>query len=190
MGYSISWLACKDKAPEAVRQELGCVGTGESGKYGKFGHVGGNLPSGWYLLVANRCEAPLISDGVVSQISLGCSAIACSIEEHVMYSCASFWNDGQKIWRVEHQAELGLSHLAVSGDPPHELTRIREAVATKPPKQVKGFDVDYFFDIPLELAKRIAGFKHDEVAPGHLEVLGFVENGLLSKSVRPWWRFW
>jgi hypothetical protein len=42
-------------------------------------------------------------------------------------------------------------------------------------KQVKGFDVDYFFDIPLELAKRIVGFKHDEVAPGHLEVLGFVE---------------
>jgi hypothetical protein len=195
MGYSLSWLACKDKAPEAVQHQLGCIGTGEFGEYGDFGLVGGVLPNGWYLLIANRCETALIADAVVSEISLGCSAMACSIEEHVMCSHASFWSNGRRIWRVEHRAELGLSDLKIIGEPPPELLRLREAAAAEPATRLRGtLQADYFFDIPLELAKRMVSFKHDEVMPGidvdHFEIFRLVDDGLLSRSTRPWWRFW
>jgi hypothetical protein len=55
-------------------------------------------------------------------------------------------------------------------------------------------EVDYFFEVPLEVAKHLTGFKHDEGASGvtddsfHKYVA--VGKGAGTIAGRPWWRFW
>jgi hypothetical protein len=191
MGFSLSWLACKDKAPESVRQELGCSGTGKFGLYGEFDLVGSALPRGWYLLVANQAEAALISDAVVTEVSSQCLAIACSIHEGVMYSRAASWQDGRESWRVEHFRQRGPTDLLITGEPPREIEGLRETAAGRRAARREGpLQVDYFFDVPLQLAQNLVGFKHDLVTSGiasdGFEVLSILEGGLLSKSGKPW----
>ncbi len=54
--------------------------------------------------------------------------------------------------------------------------------------------VDWFFEIPLLLAKGIVGFKHDEELPAGTEhgfvALRLLDGGSLASGRRPWWRFW
>ena len=60
MGYSISWVAVKRKAPEILLQELGLLSTGVMADYGREPYTGRTFPSGWFLLVFNRCEHKFI----------------------------------------------------------------------------------------------------------------------------------
>jgi hypothetical protein len=195
MGYSLSWLASRDKAPGALQHELGCSGSGEFGDYPGFPLVGHMLPSGWYLLIANRCDHLIISDSTLSAISSDCAIVACSIEEHVMYSASSFWNEGKRGWKIEHQSERGLTDLKVLGDPPAEFQQIRQFCAEKQATEEESeLSADWFFDIPLLVAKHLVGFKHDETTPGvgegTFEILRIGEGGILARSTKPWWRFW
>jgi hypothetical protein len=196
MGYSISWLACKGRERGVLQRELGVLGTGDFGEYGDLPLVGTTLPSAWYLLVADRCDAELISEQVLSSVSENCSAIACSIEEHVMFSAAAFWNNGRKVWEVSHRGEFGPRDLKVVGTPPGEFDGIRDALTAKQDEErgEPSSSVDWFFEMPLSLAKQITGFKHDEemvdLAGGRFEVLRPEGDGLLAKAAKRWWRFW
>ena len=170
MGYSISWLAVKDADPDAVRKQMGLVHSGKfDGFYSLPEHsvLGGVLETGWYLVIRNRCDDPMVSDEMLSSLSVGSIVVAASIEEHVMFCCATCWSNGKAIWRVQHEAEKGITDLQVSGAPPAELEDIRQRAFIR--QMVEGSenaDVDYAFDVPLHLAKSLVGFKHDEVAPG------------------------
>jgi hypothetical protein len=195
MGLSISWLACRSEASDEVKRQLGCAPTGEFGDYPRLPLVGHVLPSGWYLLVANRCGHAAIKDATLSVVSQISPIVTCSIEEHVNFCSSSYWADNRRIWAVEHESDRGEFDLRVEGIPPDDLAQIRQSVIHR--QASEGGDepaIDFFFDIPLELAKRIVGFRHDERTPGveaeSFEVLRIVEGGLLTKFSRPWWRFW
>lgn len=195
MGYSISWLATRGKSPEAIQEKLGLSGTGELADYADAPIVGRRLPSGWYLLVAKGCDHQIISDRVLAAASSGCSLVACSIEEHVMFCSSACWENGKTVWRVGHRAETALFDLSVSGEPPAAFDEIRGTCAAR--QEAEGGEragVDWFFDIPLQLARHVVGFKHDEQTPGveagSFEVLRVGGGGLISPAARPWWRFW
>ncbi|MHC1743558.1 MAG: hypothetical protein AB9873_11060 [Syntrophobacteraceae bacterium] len=195
MGFSISWLAVKDKHPDAILGSLGLTRTGESGDWGEAPLVGRFLPSGWYLLVAKGCDHKIISENVLAEVARGCSLVACSIEEHVMFSSSVFWSDGEKAWSIEHKGDFGVMDLSVDGSPPSVISELREKYVSE--QEAEGGEhagVDLIFEIPLAVAKSLVGFKHDEETPGvndvHFEVLRLDEGGLLSRASRPWWRFW
>lgn len=109
-----------------------------------------------------------------------------------MFSSAEQWVDGTMLWRAEHVGENGLINLKTSGVLPPTFQAMVDAQAAK--QQAEGGEtanVDHYFDIPLNAAKTIIGFKHDE------EVLGVKYDNfeLLSQSVplrtgNPWWQFW
>ena len=193
MGFAISWVACHGKAPELLREEFGCRTTGKFGEHADL--MGRILPSGWYVMIANRCDHPIVSAPVLSMISRGCSVIACSIEEHVMYCASSLWRHGEKDWGLEHQGDRDVSDLTVTGSPPEALQQIRQICADKQADEPRGrYSVDWFFEIPLEIAKDAAGFRHDKAIPGiepeSFEILEVIAGGLLASRTRPWWRLW
>ena len=81
-----------------------------------------------------------------------------------MVSRATGWKDGQLRWSVTHDAQKGLLHLDVQGELPPEFAAIRDGKLTE---QAAGDrDVDYLFDIPVEMARSVAGYRHDEDVPG------------------------
>lgn len=109
-----------------------------------------------------------------------------------MFSSAEYWVGGAMVWRAEHVGENGPIHLKTSGvlSPGFETM----AAAHKEQQTADGgetADVDHYFDIPLNAAKVIIGFKHDEEVPG----VDYDKFELLSKAGSRkekglWWRFW
>ncbi len=79
-----------------------------------------------------------------------------------MVSKATGWRDGKIIWSVTHDAQKDRKHLEVHGEPPPQFTTIRDELSAKDMPKV----CDYLFDIPVETARSVAGYRHDEDVPG------------------------
>lgn len=199
MGYAISWLAVKGKPEEVLIADLGLAPTGEMAEYGDSMFTGRKLPSGWFLLVINKSEYKFVKPNSLATLSQGCEVIASFIEEHVMVCGSELWRDGAQVWRIEHDAQKNIEHIAASGDLPADYRAIEQEHAEEQ-KQAGGpdADTDYFFEIPLHTAKNIVGFKHDEVDPAiegesfmvfELEAARFGER-IENQGRKPWWKLW
>jgi hypothetical protein len=154
MGASLSWFAVRGKTPEAVLQEFGLNNAGKDPCKTRFS--GGALPTGWFLLIHGRHE---FTNNEVQRLSRGCEVIACFVEEHVMVSRAANWKDGQQIWSVTHDAQESDGHLEVEGEPPAGFAAIRDRL-TKQQEEDDG--ADFIFNIPVDLAKALTGYTHEE----------------------------
>jgi hypothetical protein len=196
MGYALSWLAVKGKTPEVVLQELGLAPTGEMSEYAESLFTGRTLPSGWFLLVINKCEHEFVKPISLASLSKDCEVIASVIEEHVMFCSSALWRDGEHVWRIEHDAQKSIDHLAASGHLPADYDSIeQEHVEEQRQAGGKDADVDYFFEIPLHTAKNLVGFKHDEadLEDESFEVFEFstTQSALIAKQgMKPWWTLW
>lgn len=192
MGQSVSWLAVHASAEE-TRALLGLRPTGETLEIPEAPLVGADLDRGWYLVVAQGCDHPLIADDFVSRVSQGREVVACSIEEHVMVSSAALWLDGACVWSVVHDAQQSIDHFTVAGTPPVAFAGVRDRLLGE--QEAEGgaeADVDLVFDLPLELASGIVGFRHDggeDQYPDAFECLvpAEADSPLVKK---PWWKFW
>jgi len=157
MGASLSWLAIRGKSPQTVRAELGLRTAGRRERYPESPLTGAKLPGGWYLLVENhRLKNQYVRDSVLTRLSTDCEVITCMVEEHVMCSEAAGWNDGVKTWSVIHEAEKGDKDLRTEGDMPAVFAAIRDRLIGEQDEQV-----DYLFEIPVELAESLTGYRHD-----------------------------
>jgi hypothetical protein len=200
MGWAISWLAVKGKSAEGLVQELGLAPTGKTADYGESMFTGRRLPGDWFLLVINRCDHDHVRPKSLAVLSRGCEIVACSLEEHVMVCSAESWRDGAQVWRIEHDAQQGIDHIGTSGLLPDGYAAIeREFAAQQEQAGGRQADTDYFFEIPLQAAKAIVGFKHDEAG---IDDEGFEVFKRASPSSaadtnhgkhhgkRPWWKVW
>ena len=192
MGYSLSLLAIQTSDPTEALQQLGYVRTGQSCEYAQEPLSSLALPSGWFLVVAQRCDSDFLQPKVLGPLSAHCPVVACSIEEHVMFSSAEYWAGGRQVWRAEHVGENGPIHLKTVGDLPAGFEAM--AAAHKAAQEADGgaeADVDHYFEIPLDAAKDIIGFKHDEDVAG-VDYDGFevLRKTAASPGAKPWWRFW
>jgi len=170
--------------------------TGGFAEYAEYPLSAAELPSGWFLLVARGCDHAILESEVLARLSEdGCHVVACSVEEHVMYCSAEEWRAGARLWGAQHDAQKGMLHLKSDGSPPVGFDEVQRTYADH--QRAEGgekADVDYYFEIPLQTAKSIVGFKHDEATP-NLEPASFesVVGSLGSRhrdSKRSWWRFW
>lgn len=167
MGFSVSWLATQDCAPEVLREQLG-IGILDSGdevpQSSDYIFTSGG---GWVVAVFNSgCDA---AEAWAERISkLGLDVITCSVEEHVMFSSVSLWKSGEQVWSVRHEPS-NPNDLTLIDKPPQELTeavdRVQRARAEAGPD---GDEVDWGFEIPVELGKILVGYRHDEVLPAGL----------------------
>jgi hypothetical protein len=163
MGFSLSWLAIKGKSSQAIRDELGFRATGEKEEIPESELSAVEMPNGWYLIVSNRTEQ-VVPDATLQQLSSsGCELVTCFVEEHVMVSSSTGWRNGQMVWSVTHDAQKEIKHLVVKGEPPAEFSVIRENLFGK---QAGVNDCDYIFDIPVETAKSVVGYRYYQDVPG------------------------
>jgi hypothetical protein len=159
MGYSISWLAYRGLAPQIAYRRLGLTETARTAEYARAKFTAHGLPHGWHLIVADRCDHTMVRAPSLAALSVGCEVVACSVEEHVMVCWSEHWREGARRWRIEHSSEKGPTHLASEGERPEAwaawLADAEAAQAADP-------DVDAYFEVPLQAAQQLAGFKHDE----------------------------
>lgn len=162
MGFSISWIAVHGKSKQAVLDEAKLTDTGEPDEACESPVCGAELPDGWYVLFLNDYDHPYLQNDFVSKLSENCQVIVCQVEEHVMASTALFFENGQRIWYMGHLAETGIYHLEAEGTPPAILTAIEDEQREK--QDAEGgemAEVDHLFEVPLLVAQRICGYRHD-----------------------------
>ncbi len=198
MGYAVSWLAVKDVVSEPLLQDLGLTPTGEKADYGDTLFTGRALSTGWFILFINKYDHQFVQPKTLASISIAGDVIACSIEEHVMWSSAELWHDGAQIWRVEHDAQESMCHISSSGLLPDGYPAIKtEFIEKQNQAGGESSDTDYVFEIPLQIAKSIVGFKHDESSSEAADFLVF-QNTLPKAAAdasadggkKPWWKPW
>lgn len=192
MGYSLSLLAVQCADPDRALSALGITRTGETCEYAREPLSGYALPGNWFLIVAKGCADPFLNPKTLSPLSEAFPVVACSIEEHVMFSSAEYWTGGTMVWRAEHVGENGPIHLKTEGVVPVDF----EAMAAVHIKmqEAEGGDkagVDHYFDIPLNAAKSIIGFKHDEDVHGvDYDKFEVLRKAAKTKDRKSWWHFW
>jgi hypothetical protein len=161
VGLSISWIAFGGKSKDAALALLELTDSGEIVVAYEAAVSGATLPNGWY--VAFFADYDFVSPARLAKFSVGCELVACQIEEHVMASTAYVFNDGRELFFVHHQGdEEEVRDLTTRGDPPPIYSSIRERLFADQDTEGDTAGVDYVFDIPVDLAKAICGYRHDE----------------------------
>lgn len=194
MGLSVSWLAVKSDDLDQLFDIAEVSPTSETDEWLESGFSGSGIQDGWYFFQAKGCDHPIISSDSLSRISALGETIACSVEEHVMVSVAEGWNDGTRSWSIAHNAQEGMFDLTAEGVLPAHYESIKnDCISQQNTEGGDDADVDFIFDVPLQVAKQICGYKHDEdpspwVPPGPV---AFTQLGASNtRGGKPWWKFW
>jgi hypothetical protein len=179
VGYSLGWVAVRGRDPQDLRTLVGGRDTRTR-----------ELPGGWHLVIADRGEH-FVQDALLARLSAGAEAVGCFLEEHVMYSAAVGWVNGQKIWSVMHDSARAVTHLQVAGDAPPALEAIRQRRESA--QRAAGGDtaqVDHLFEVPIELAKAVTGYRHDE-DDDEADGPSPAPQAPTSLAAKPaWWKRW
>lgn len=161
MGFSISWIAIKDRKLKQVIEELGLEATNESEEFPESDISGADLPNGWSHIHFNDYNSPFIEDDALLKLSANTH---------------------------EHDAQQDLLNITKNGDIPDAFDKIKEEHLQLQKKE--GDEVDYIFEIPLVLTEIITSVKHD-VAPDESVEYQVLRIGQDCEfKSKPWWMFW
>ncbi|WP_144289822.1 hypothetical protein [Ideonella sp. A 288] len=185
MGISLSWVAVEALPSDEALRRLSLARTAKQCTYPFKGVASHALPNGWFLVAAGRCDHRIANAQSMSALSKGCRAIACAMEEHVNFASAELWQDGARVWHVQHQGDEDSQNMSREGEVPR---RFHELLATAEPEDSESLEGHFHMDIPLILAKEFTGFRHDE-SNAALEGTPFEELSEL-KTGGAWWKPW
>lgn len=160
MGFSLAWAAVHGRTPEALMEALGLQPGAGSGRDRAYV---GELPEGWALYVDKDFERGF-GQALDRLVALGARTIACRQEDRVMYAEARAYEGAQEIWRIVRDSERDpWLHVEASGTPPAQYEAIRARYfADQEAEGGEDADVDLLYEIPLELARSICGFRPGE----------------------------
>lgn len=161
MGFRVLLASVTGKEPSAIHNDFGVAPTDAYEEIPESPVTGAMLPSGAYLLYINDEIVP--DDAVFARLSEDASMMSCYANETVMNSFASSWVNGVEQWSAFHDAQQGIRHLETTGDLPSQLAPIQERLFAE---QGDSEDVNYIFDIPIELFVELGGIRYDQDIPG------------------------
>lgn len=185
MGISLSWVAVEELPADEALLRLSLTRTAKNVAYPFKGVACHALRNHWFLMAAGRCDHRIANAISMTSLSRGCRAVACSIEEHVNFASTELWQDGVRVWHVQHQGDEDSENISFQGQVPH---RFQELLATVEPEDGENLDGHFHMDIPLILAKELTGFRHDE-ANEEFDSTPFEELAEL-KTKSGWWKPW
>jgi hypothetical protein len=164
MGFSISWIAIRGIPKAEVCARLALRDSQESDEANESPISGASLPTGWFLLFLNQVTHPFVKVDALRQLSKGCEVVGGQVEEHVMVSAAFCYQDGHRLWNITHESDKGKNNLEVDGSLPEQFEDIRAKCFSEQRRDDEegDGDVDYIFEIPLEVAESVCGYKHDQ----------------------------
>lgn len=166
MSFSLVWFAAQGVGKDAFLERAQLEDTGEVDEYFEHDHSGGELPDGWYVILSS--DMGLLEPAKLAKWSAGARVVAVVIHEGSMNSLATEWRDGRQAWSVSYDGSEGGDRLDVEGALPDVFEELKQEAVAARAGSVKesgadGGGVNFVFDIPLDLAAEITGFRHDEL---------------------------
>lgn len=162
MGINLVWFAVQGIAPEVFLERARFEDTGEPDEYFESEHSGGELPGGWYVMVTDKID--LADPARLAQWSVGGRLVACVVLEGAMNSLSMEWRDGKQVWSVFWDGAAEEKQLQVEGRLPDSFDALRDdVIALQAEMDREGGEADLIFELPLDLAEEITGFRHDQM---------------------------
>lgn len=185
MGFRVTLIAVTGKDPATIHREFAVEPTGTFVDFPDAPVAGAQVPAGPYVLYIN--DGILPSDALLARLSQDASLMTCTVNETVMCSDVCAWSQGIEQWTVTHDCQFGINHLETSGEVPRPFHEIRERLCGL---QASSTDVDYVFDVPVELFVAMGGIRYDqdipEADPNPWQVLTRIKP---SQPKSRWWPF-
>jgi len=167
MGWSSSWVALQGSAKAEILAQLDLEETGGEVFPGDgSAHFSiAELPERWIVVFSEDFD--WANANRVLELSRLGLALGCQFEDRVeMTSSVRAARAGVELWQVFHNSEHSIYRLDVSGEPPAELAGIRDRLFRQQEQDGgEESDTDYVHDVPLELAKAVCGYRHDDYEP-------------------------
>jgi hypothetical protein len=162
MGFRIAWLATHNLERAELLGRLGLVDTGKTDSCNESAYSLTALPGGWSLIWSN--DELFFTPAHLARLSEDAAILAVRVNETCMHSTAEWHEAGRLVWRVHHEGDEEINHLEVTGVPPPQLATIdKNNRVLQAEEDASANEVDFMFEIPLELARQLCGFKHDLV---------------------------
>jgi hypothetical protein len=119
------------------------------------------LKNGWTILWAQDETFGAGARDWIEQLSNEADIVHCEVNETVMWCSAEYWSGGRSRWKATHRGDGDdRFDLTVEGDLPPGFAEIRDRHFQA--QRDDGEDVDHVFEIPLELARSIIDYRHED----------------------------
>jgi len=183
MGFNLQWLAIKDNDIKHSLKDISLKPTNLFEEFSDSADFCLTKINDWNLIVDNTIkyydvlderefeDNPVVqtretiykqfSEEKIANLSKNCIVIVCDVSDYLMSSKIASWEDGEKIWEVSHDSQVSPDHLKIEGTPPKELNKIIEELRNQQAQDTDG-DVDYIYEVPIELGSTLIGYRHDE----------------------------
>jgi hypothetical protein len=155
VGFKISWIGFDGKDKTAALTMAGLKDTGEPDEFNETPFSGADIPGGWFILFCN--DFGFVSPQRLARLSIDGRIIACQVHEGIMFSAAYGYERGKRVWELAHNAQQNIDDLSVFGSPPPSFEPVRRRLTRQ---QEAAAGVDYIFDIPVEVAAGICGYRY------------------------------
>jgi hypothetical protein len=208
VGFNMSWVFVDEINEGALYDALDLAATGVTPDEHDLGTsyvplAGAALKSGWCAVFAKYA---LVMDATVGtnpprlmRLPARSRCITCVVLEHAMVSYASLSQDGRYVWQIRHDSSQGRGHLEVRGDLPSAFGDFRSIAMDKQQaedarRKSGEWGVDYFFDVPLDTAATMTGYRHDRAVDNdffrNLQSLVPTKGNVLTRLSQPpgWWQ--
>lgn len=166
--WTCSWIAIRGGEPDGVLSELALNRTNGYTPTPSAEWCCVESDNDWFVLFSGRNSAPEeFSPEFLSVLSKRSELVVSVIEEPIMFSSVAYWVDGRSIWSVVHDAQRGISHIDVRGELPDAVEAIYEEWQARQDEHGEdAAELDYIFQVPIEMAARLTGFRYDRDYPG------------------------
>jgi hypothetical protein len=159
MGWSLSWVAVRGVHAGEVWRRLGLRPTGKTFDAPTATFSAATAEGEWAVVCANRDDR-FVDGALLGHLSELGEVVGCFVEEHVMFSQTVCWKAGARAWVVTHDADRAVDHLQATGEIPSDFQALQDQARAARRLDPEGPDL--VFDVPVDLAKAVVGFRHDE----------------------------
>ncbi|HTT98118.1 MAG TPA: hypothetical protein VMF58_08710 [Rhizomicrobium sp.] len=162
MGFRICWLGFSGKRKADVLGALRAKDTGLLDEANESPMSIARLPNNWTIIWLNRFDHPLASEASIQSLSKNCTLVTAHVNESTMFSSTQLHANGAQLWSITHSAKEGMYNLQTSGTLPEFYSEISARLTGK--QDQNGGDkskVDYIFDVPVEVAKSVCGYRYN-----------------------------
>lgn len=159
MGFKVSWIAVQTESPASFLAELGYEETDRLDEANEAAFSWSALPENWFVLFSNDFNFVFETD--LEKLSHLRKIVACVVHEGAMISVSFGYENGKLEWQVGHNSQEGLNHLESWGSLPEGFDQLRDSYRQQQQSEGKSPEVDFVFEIPIELARLVTGYRHD-----------------------------
>lgn len=153
MGFRIDWVLLDTGDVVSVAAELGMRLTGQRDEFPERTSIARTAANQSLLWVEGHLE-----EHTLLRLSRRWSLLHQRVNETVMHSACGLYAQERCVWSVDYASERSRERFQVDGQPPAEFESLRARAQADQPHSG---GCDLLFDVPVDLAASIVGFRYD-----------------------------